>query len=333
MNGPEIAVLARQGKFKGEVLCGTLEETHISWVILSRSVVFKIKKPLKLSFLDFSTLAKRRKFCEREVLLNNRYSDIYRGVVAIKKSKSQWYFGGRRGETVDFAVEMKRMRSSKRMDSLLMNGKVKAAHIERLAWKIATFHKSAKVVHTHFSRRFLQDAFDDLAAIKPFASNYLGKQYSRIIAQALSWNDSFLKTHSERFRERVRLGFQRDLHGDLHSGNIFLYADPVIFDCIEFNDRFRQVDVIDEIAFFCMDLEAFGERNLSALFLDRYAGLFPSFSSKVDLEIYNYYKCYRANVRAKVHTLAAVQEEEESRFQFKVDAARKYLNLVAEYMG
>ena len=333
MKERDIAALARRGKFKGKAFCGNLEETHISWVILSPSVVFKIKKPLKLSFLDFSTVVKRRKFCEREVLLNSRFSDIYQGVVPIKKTESQWYFGGGRGETVDFAVQMKRMRSSKRMDSLLMNGKVKAAHIEKLARKISAFHKSAKVVHTPFSRRFLRDAFDDLAVINTFAANHLGNRYSRIIAKAAAWNDSFLKTHSRRCSERIRLGFQRDLHGDLHSGNIFLYAEPVIFDCLEFNDRFRQVDVIDEVAFLCMDLEAFGERNLSALFLDRYASLFSSFNSKVDLEIYNYYKCYRANVRAKVHALAAVEEEEESRFQIRVDAVRKYLNLLVEYMG
>ena len=333
MNGPEIAALARQGKFNGKVLHGNLEETHISWVILSPSVVFKIKKPLKLSFLDFSTVAKRREFCKREVWLNSRFSDIYLGVVPIKKTGSQWYFGGGRGATVDFAVQMKRMRSSKRMDFLLMNGKVKAAHIEKLARKIASFHKSAKLVHTPFSRRFLRDAFDDLAVVKHFTANHLGNEYSRIIVKSLAWNDSFLKTHARRCSERIRLGFQRDLHGDLHSGNIFLYAEPVIFDCIEFNDRFRQVDVIDEVAFLCMDLEAFGERKLSALFLDRYASLFPSFDSKEDLEIYYYYKCYRANVRAKVHALAAAQEEEESRFKFGVDTVRKYLNLVAEYMG
>lgn len=333
MNETQIENLARHGAYLGQRLRGKVEETHISWVILTTHFAFKIKKPLKLSFLDFSSVAARRKYCGREVTLNRRYSTIYLGVVPVKRKEGRWRMGRGEGQTVDYAVVMKRMRSSKRMDFMLGSHRVKALHIRTLARLIASFHLEAEVSMKKFAMTSSRKRFNDIAGCKPFLSRNLPSKYSSIVSRAIRWSDAFLQRHSRRFRERVSGGFKRDVHGDLHSGNIFLYRHPVLFDCIEFNDEFRQIDVLNEIAFFCMDLEAFGQAGLSRLFVKEYGRLFPCFQQAEDHRIFLYYKCYRANVRAKVHVLAAAQEEDPVKINTHVRAARKYLALMENYMN
>ena len=123
------------------------------------------------------------------------------------------------------------------------------------------------------------------------------------------------------------------MHGDLHSGNIFLYKTPILFDCIEFNDAYRQIDVINEIAFFCMDLESFGRTDLSKLFIKEYQRRLSCFQNEADQRLMTYYKCYRANVRAKVHALSADQASgEKETFKSHLNAWRKYIRLMKSYM-
>jgi hypothetical protein len=133
-------------------------------------------------------------------------------------------------------------------------------------------------------------------------------------------------------KERVKKGFKRDVHGDLHSGNIFLYKEPVLFDCIEFNDALRQIDLLNEIAFFCMDLDAHGQHSLGELFLKDYLKRLPCMVSEEDKHIFIYFKCYRANVRAKIHALAARQEHHGKGFRHHVFQLRRYLMLMKRYI-
>ena len=332
MKGVEVSLLAASGSFNGRMIRGALEETHISWVILASRFAFKIKKPLKLSFLDFSTLAKRKRYCEREVRLNRRFSGIYLGVVPVRHFEGSFTFGGHVGDIVDYAVQMKRMRSSLRMDSMLREQKVRRAHILSLSRCVASFHRRASIISVPFDVVFLKKAFGDIRAVNAFIQKRLGRRYSNIVTKSVSWSNSFLRAHAKRFHERVMLGYKRDVHGDLHSGNIFLYSRPIIFDCIEFNDDYRQIDVIDEIAFFCMDLEVSGKKGLSDLFVRDYSRRFPCFASKEDEEIFRYFKCYRANVRAKVKCLAAIRAGDAAD-EHDLNDIRKYLRLMEEYMS
>ncbi|MEX1238909.1 MAG: hypothetical protein WEB30_04300, partial [Cyclobacteriaceae bacterium] len=114
--------------------------------------------------------------------------------------------------------------------------------------------------------------------------------------------------------------------------NIFLYQHPVIFDCIEFNDAYRQIDVLDEVAFFCMDLEAHDQDKLSEKFVSEYSKRFSCFQQGEDRKIFNYFKCYRANVRAKVHALAAIQERDAAPFSRHAERVKAYVCLMARYM-
>ena len=150
MNREEVRELIAKGLFMDNPINGKLEETNISWVILSETHAFKIKKPLKLSFLDYSTLALRRKYCEKEVELNRRFSPIYLNVFPIRRNGTQWEIGGFAGEVIDYAVVMKRLISGKRMDILLSKDKVTEDGISILAGQLALFHHASVKVKRAF---------------------------------------------------------------------------------------------------------------------------------------------------------------------------------------
>ena len=332
MNEKEIKNLNDRGKFQNGSLKGMVEETHISWVIVAKSHVFKIKKPLKLSFLDFSTLAQRKKYCYRELKLNQRFSPIYLNVWPVRNLDGHWQIGGDGGKIMDYTVHMKRLISAKRMDKLLNKKRVTAKHIRSLASVISSFHSGAKKVSDPFQPAEARDAFNDIDSIRSIAREHIGPEGADLIRKSIAWSDTFVKAHAPRIQERIEKGFCRDVHGDLHSGNIFLYEKPILFDCIEFNDSYRQIDLINEIAFFCMDLEAYGRVDLSKLFIKEYQRNLNCLQTDADLRLMEYYKCFRANVRAKVHALRASQASDTETFKLHVRALRKYLQLMKRYM-
>lgn len=332
MKPDEAKSLAASGVFQDAPLRARMEETHISWVLLGKKDVFKIKKPLKLSFLDFSTLALRKENCEREVRLNNRFTDIYLSVVPVQFQDGQWCIDGKQGKAVDYAVHMKRMASSKRMDKMLSSGKVSEAGIASLAKTIAAFHREAIRIDKPFALATARKLFNDLAEMEAFTQKNLKPEQAAVIGESIRWSNGFLEKHGPRMQQRIEQGLKRDVHGDLHSGNIFLYKKPVLFDCIEFNDAYRQIDLLYEIAFLCMDLEASGHRGLARHFLNEYNGLLPCILEKEDQSIFNYYKCLRANVRAKVHGIGARNAGAEEEKKSHTSEMGKYLDLMKGYM-
>lgn len=307
-----------------------LIQTHISWVILTPEFAYKFKKPIRYSFLNYSKPMKRKFFCQRELELNSRYSNIYLDVIIVyRKGDSIQLTKG--GEVVDFGVKMMRMNPDFQMDHLLKNNLVTANHIKKLAFKIAGFHKNAEVIRTPFSSRKETFKFEDIGGVKLFLDRELGSKAEQQINEAILESNHFISSNIPLFENRVKYGFIRDLHGDLHSGNIFLYKDPIVFDCIEFNDDFRQIDVLSETAFLSMDLEAFGREDLSDEFMAAYREAFPAMSSDEDEQLFAYYKCYRANVRAKVNALRAKQAGSQKEKQRLLKEVTKYLNLMTKY--
>ncbi len=328
----EVTMLAEEGRFLGHRIKGHIEETHISWVILSKGNVFKIKKPVKLSFLDFSTLAKRKRYCIRELSLNQRFSPIYLDVLPVQKDGEKWTIGQGSGSIVEYVVRMKRMISARRMDKLLQTKKVSSNDILLLAKVVSSFHSGSEVIMAPFLLAKAKSMFNDIRSIIRVANDHLGDEYSEIIKKSIKWSNTFLSKHADRIRERIALGFKRDVHGDLHSGNIFLYKQPILYDCIEFNDSYRRMDVINEVAFFCMDLEAYREGRLARLFQREYQRHFDCFQNNADRRLFTYYKCYRANVRAKVHALSIGQAHDAENSQLHINALRTYLRLMRRYM-
>ena len=331
MNRNEILDLMTKGLFEGKPLNGMLEETNISWVILGEKFVFKIKKPVKLTFLDYSTLELRKLNCEKELELNRRFSPIYLSVLPVAKSEDQWVIGEKKGEIVDYAVCMVKMASEKRMDLLLGKNKVNGEQVILLAKKVADFHLGAKVIKKEIDIDIFYEIFNDLDSVSEIAVQFLDQNYSQKIASLISWSDAFIKNHFPRFQKRMWDGFFRDVHGDLHSRNIFIYEEPIIFDCIEFEESFRQIDVLYEVAFICMDLENFGRKDFSGTFLKAYLKEFDGMADKEDKQIFQYYKCLRANIRAKVNLLDAKSEPDADKRNKKLESGKKYLDLALSY--
>src|SRR3990170_6185311 len=237
-----------------------LTQTHISFVFLTKDFVYKIKKAVDFGFLDFTTLEQRRLFCEKELELNRRLcGDMYLEVVPINRSNIIKMKG--EGETVEYAVKMKRMPQEKMMDKLLEEKKVDNKLIDKIAKIIAEFHSKAET-----NRRISE--FGSLAIIeKNWKENF--EQTREFVGKTISMKnfkliheriDDFVKRNLSFFEKRVVEDRVRDCHGDIHSGNIFITDQIYIFDAIEFNERFRYSDVASDVAFLAMDLD-FKERT------------------------------------------------------------------------
>jgi aminoglycoside phosphotransferase family enzyme len=281
-----------------------LIETHISWVILAGPYAYKVKKPVRFDFLDFSTLAKRRYYCQRELELNQRLArQYYLQVVPVYQSGAGPTVAAP-GSIIDYAVQMKRMDGARQMNRLLEQGQVTPGDMRHLAEVLAGFHRRAGVIREAADIARYERDFADLECVSPHLAQKFGPQAAIALRRSIAAAREFLQGHARHFQQRSQQGHVIDGHGDLHAQNIFLLAaGPVIFDCIEFNDHFRQVDVLDELAFLCMDLDFHGFRRLQTPFLRRYFRENPGAASAADEPIFAYYRWYRANVRLKISVL------------------------------
>jgi hypothetical protein len=329
----QIKLLLSEGEFPEISHRKKLVETHISWVILCDEFVYKIKKPVKYPFLNFSTIALRKHFCEREIELNRRMSkNLYLEVLPVTFLNERYYVGHDKAGVIDYAVKMRKLNPEKQMDVLLANNKLGPDDIKNLAECIATFHKGAKVI---YNKRVLnlKIKFNELEGQKEFISENLNKEFGELIDRAIEKSDIFLNKNLKLLEERLKAGLFRDCHGDLHTRNIFLLPAPQPFDCVEFNDEFRQIDVLNEVAFLCMDLDAMERKDLSNLFIEHYNFLFPTMKNRIESQLFIYYKSYRANIRAKVNSLRAFSSSDELSKSEALKEAEKYLKLMESYMN
>jgi uncharacterized protein len=282
-----------------------LVETHISWVILTDAYAYKIKRPVQFSFLDFSTVALRHACCIREVELNRRLAgDMYIGVVPVGFDGTHYQVDGD-GEVVDYAVKMHRLPLDRQMDHMLVNGKVTRRHITQIASLLARFHQGAERVEASPDPGIMAKDFADILSTQDALIALAGAPGVAMIRDATMYVRRFLTAHARRIGKRHTLGFVIDGHGDLHAKNIFLMDQPVIFDCIEFNDHFRQVDVLDELAFFCLDLDFYGAKDLASVFLAEYQRNHSCILVPEDRTLFQYFKLYRAGVKLKINLIKA----------------------------
>jgi aminoglycoside phosphotransferase family enzyme len=299
-------------------------ETHISWLFLAKDTVYKIKRPVKFTFLDFSTLEKRKYYCEEEVRLNRRLApDIYLGVVPVVKRAGGIFLEGE-GEILDYAVKMKRLPEERKMDHLLEKDAVAKGGVEKIAEIIADFHSKIETITDagYSSPEIVKKQVDDLALHKETIEEAcrMGSKVDFMLGKTAG----FMEKNGELFVKRQKDGRIKDCHGDLHSANIFLADKIYIFDCIEFSKDFRYIDTSSEIAFMAMDLDAFGKEELAEAFVKRYVEL--SGDGEL-LLLLDYYKCYRANVRAKI---AAIEYSQKPNEDSKRRIA-KYCRLMERY--
>lgn len=334
MNKLEIHQLIQGKQFPNQPSTVQLIETHISWVLLTEKYVYKIKKPLTFSFLDFSTLEKRAFYCNQELTLNKRLApSMYLTVLPVKKCADQIIIGSSQGKIIDYALVMKRMDFTRQMDILLKKNVVSSADIQNIAFQMAAFHQRTDKINPekHPVNR-IHEKFADLKSVQYIIAEHIGEEDALFIDELVKFSSTFINKYARHFDERAERGYIVDGHGDLHSKNIFLLEAPVIFDCIEFNDDFRRLDVLNDIAFLCMDLDSIQQTTFSKLFLETYTQKNPCIHSEADCHIFNYYKMYRANVRLKVGTFALQQQiENKAAFKTLIDNNLTYLNLLKQY--
>ena len=301
-----------------------IEETHISWVLLTGCDAYKIKKSLDLGFLDFSTLEARHFYCTEELRLTRRLApDIYLDVVAIGGSPERPVLGGE--PAIEYAVHMRRFPRSAMMDRLLADGHITAAHIDKLAATIAKFH--AALPPAAAGSPFGSVAAIQKAVLENFAQLAPSLEASADLAMLEQVRRASLLEFAAcepLFRQRAASGSVRECHGDLHLGNIVLLDDtPVPFDGIEFSATLRWIDVISEIAFTVMDLMQRGQPQFAWRFLDKYLENSGDYSG---VGVLRFYLAYRAMVRAKVAAIRAYQEG-AAQAPHELAACRSYLDL------
>ena len=304
--------------------------THISVVLLGKHRVLKLKKPVDLGFLDYTTVEKRRDACMAEVELNSRLcAGYYDGVQPISHVDGKLRFSDE-GPVVEYGVMMKRLPTEQMLDRLLARGEVTEAIIERVADRISEFHRAARrgpevdaLGSPEVIARNWQENFDQTA---PYTGRTIPAETYESIRQ---WVTRWLDEHHELLRTRVNEGHICDGHGDIRAESICVTDGLCIFDCIEFNERFRFSDVASEVAFLAMDLEARGRPDLGYYFSEQYQGRCQ------DAELFNllpFYRCYRAYVRGKVQSFR-LDETELTALEREVVAlrARRYFDLAARY--
>lgn len=277
----------------------TVLETHISWLVLTGPYAYKIKKPLNLGFLDFSTLDKRRHYCDEELRLNQRLApEIYLEVIPVTGSIARPRLGGS-GTPLEYAVKMVQFPQQARLDYCLQRGELSPQGINSLADKVAQFHQALTSAPQDslygMPETVLQPALENFEQL----DNLLKEEADREqVASLRQWTEAQWQSLQTEFSARKKAGFVRECHGDLHLGNIaWVKGQFIIFDCIEFNENLRWIDVINELAFLVMDLEHRGRPDLAWRALNAYLERSGDYSG---LAVLRYYQVYRSLVRAKV---------------------------------
>lgn len=317
-----------------------LVETHISWVLIAEREVFKLKKPVALDFVDFSTLASRRQACEAEVELNRRLApDVYLGVLPVVATASGEYRLGGIGTIVDYAVHMRRLAFADRLDVRLGEGRLGDRTLQRLAELLAAFH-AACPNDEQVTRSGAIEAIRHNVRENFFQSRGLIEEVLPVTSceEVERWQLDFLEANAELFAERQRNGRIRDGHGDLRLEHIYVEEAATsegafgslatgqirVIDAVEFSDRFRHADVCADVAFLVMDLSWHGAVLEAERFLASYA------RAADDFDLYalvDFYQSYRAFVRGKIATFMMVNEQISApqRERQKAEARRYFL--------
>jgi hypothetical protein len=305
-------------------------ETHISWIFLTGPFAYKLKKPVNLGFLDFSTLERRRHCCLEELRLNRRLSpDLYIDVLPVTTSDTGYRIGNE-GPAADYVVRMFQFDRTFELDRLLRTGELTTRELDEAASIIASFHASTP-------RAEPSSVFGNPEVLlKPMLENLdLTGQIARSTVEIADietirhWTNVEERRIEGILRERKADGMVRECHGDMHTGNMVVWHGKImIFDCIEFNPELSVIDVMSDAAFLFMDLEHSGRPGLAWHFLNAYLSRNGDYAG---LRVLRFYCTYRAMVRAKVTSIRLTQESDEDRKIAILEEHRSYLKLALDY--
>ncbi|WP_454254623.1 bifunctional aminoglycoside phosphotransferase/ATP-binding protein [Pseudomonas sp. Marseille-Q8238] len=305
-------------------------ETHISWVLLTGPFAYKIKKPVNFGFLDFSTLDARQHFCGEELRLNQRLTtDLYLDVLPITGSEAEPQLNGT-GPAIEYVLKMRQFPQSQLLSDVQARGELTPAHIDALAKQIADFHVQTPAVPADHPLSAPQ------SIVAPMRQNFeqirplLNDANDLLQLEALeAWTEASFSRLEPLLAKRAENGAIRECHGDIHLGNATLLdGQVVLFDCIEFNEPFRLIDTASDAAFLAMDLEDRGLKPLSRRFVSAWLERSGDYAA---LELLNFYKAYRALVRAKVNLFRIGQEQDAVQRAVILRVYRSYANLAESY--
>ena len=304
-------------------------QTHISWVFIASPFVFKVKKPVNLGFLDFSTLEKRHYFCQREIELNRRLCpEIYLDAVPVYETDSGFSFKPR-GKIVEYAVKMKELPRGCFLNELLEKNLVGEKEINRVISILHRFYQAEtptpKIEQWGTPEKLKISTDENFTQVEPF----IGKTISPAAFEAIRhYTNQFYGLNENLFHERIQQHRVLDCHGDLRLDHVHLTPEATtIFDCIEFNDRFRFIDIANDLAFLAMDFDFKGRSDVGNLFLRNAA---RELDDAGMLKVANFYKCYRAFVRGKVESIQATEKETTNSEEHQKQAVR-YFRLALGY--
>jgi len=297
-----IAALGRPAAYPHAAETVRCRETHLSWVFLAGAYAYKVKKPVDLGFVDFTTPARRAAACAEEVRLNRRRCpDIYLGVVEIVARDDTFHIGGP-GEVVETAVKMRRLPAAGMLPALLDRSAADTNLMRRIAIQLVQFHATAATgpgidewgqstaIGANWAENFAQTTRVD-ETVLPAA----------VVTTVQAFVTRFIGTNGALFERRVAQGRVRDGHGDLHARNICVEGRRIhLFDCLEFSPRYRCADIAAEVAFLAMDLTAHGRADLAHEFVGAYV---RASGDRELLTLLDFYVCYRAWTRGKVQAL------------------------------
>ncbi len=304
-------------------------ETHMSYVFLTPTHAYKMKKPVRYDFLDFSTLELRRHNCQEELRLNRRLAPgIYLEVQALRRTSAGSLQIGSEGEAVEWLVQMHRLPKADMLDERIRHGTLTAPEIDGLADRLAVFYLDApseQISYTEHRAHLVREVERDRAACAAHAGTFDPASLARLFGAHLD----FLDEHGARLAERIAAGLLVEGHGDLRPQHVCLLQPPVVFDCIEFNRRFRIVDPVAELAYLAMECELLGATHIGPRLLRRYAARTGDSPPPV---LIDFYKSRSAAVRARL-CLLHTRELERASWDRWLQAGRRYLELAQRYAG
>lgn len=302
-------------------------ETHMSWVFLTDSYAYKLKKPVQYDFLDFSSIEARRRDSAEEIRLNTRLAPhIYLGILPLTRDAAGSLKIDGDGEAVDWLVKMRRLPIVHMLDHAIKQGTVETTDVKRAAVVLAKFYQTsppAELSESEYGEKLEKNVTDNLREL----SDPRYRLPAAVVRKINAAQFAFLREESELLYQRVRAGKIIEAHGDLRPEHIWLGVEPVVIDCLEFKREYRILDVADELAFLAMECEHLGAPSVGQIFLETYSEVT---GDKPPEKLLHFYKSYRATLRAKI-TIWHIKDSDVRNLSKWSSLAREYLRLAEDH--
>jgi len=308
-----------------------IKETHMSYVFLTNNYVYKLKKPVKYAFLDFSTLEARFESVKREISLNQRLAgNTYIGIMNLSlDEKNNLHLNQnsqKKGSIVDYIIKMRRLPDIKMLENKIKNKTLKKEDIIKVAMKLSHFYGSAKIIEINWAeylKKFQNEIQKSCNELNKEQYKLSNDRNNKITQQLLC----FAKNNKDIFLRRIQNQKIIEGHGDLRPEHIFLMKTPIIIDCLEFNKELRTLDIADELSYFCMECDILGANWVTHLIFDEYT---KKSGDEIPKELIAFYKSYRALLRARLSIQHLLEPQYQRDGKWKKQC-EKYLEYAVSY--